>query len=33
MQVCGLLPLSAEAEEPAAIRVRRQKGTVHVLRR
>ena len=33
MQACGLLAPSAEAEEPAAARVRQQKGTLHVLRR
>lgn len=33
MQACGLLALSAEAEEPAAARVRQQKGTLHILRR
>jgi hypothetical protein len=33
MQACGLLALSTEAEEPAATRVRQQKGTLHVLRR
>ena len=32
MQACGLLALSAEAEEPAAARRRQQKGTLHVLR-
>ena len=32
MQACGLLPLSAEAEEPKASRVQRQKGTLHTLR-
>jgi len=33
MQACGLLPLSAEVEEPKASRVQRQKGTLHTLRR
>ena len=33
MQACGLLALSTEAEEPAVAHVRRQKGTLHVLRR
>ena len=33
MQTCGLLSLTAEAEESEAARVRPQKGTAHVLRR
>jgi hypothetical protein len=33
MQACGLLALSAKAEEPAAARTRQKKGTLHVLRR
>jgi hypothetical protein len=33
MQACGLLALSAKAEEPAAARTRQMKGTLHVLRR
>ena len=33
MQADGLLPLTAEAEEPEAARVRPQKGTLHALRR
>jgi hypothetical protein len=33
MQTCGLLPLAAAAAEPAATRVRLQKGTLHMLRR
>jgi hypothetical protein len=33
MQACGLLPLSAEAEEPKAPCGQRQKGTLHTLRR
>jgi hypothetical protein len=33
MQACGLLSLSAEAKEPKASRVQRQKGTLHTLQR
>jgi hypothetical protein len=33
MQACGLLALSAKAEEPTAARTRQKKGTLHVLRR
>jgi hypothetical protein len=33
MQACGLLPLSAEAEESTAPRVQRPQGTLHTLRR
>jgi hypothetical protein len=31
MQACGLLALAGEAEEPAAPRGQRQKGTLHTL--
>jgi hypothetical protein len=31
MQACGLLPISAEAEEPKAPRGQRQKGKLHTL--
>ncbi len=33
MQACGLLSLTAEAEEPTAPHERPQQGTVHRLRR